>query len=99
MKNHVIKSRIRFTIFVVIMLIFVGTAFSLLAGTTPVVTGHTETKYQTVEVIDGDTLWDIADMYMPDDMDRREAVYELSQINNLEDTQLEPGQEIKVPVE
>ncbi|GAA1119165.1 LysM peptidoglycan-binding domain-containing protein [Nocardiopsis composta] len=50
----------------------------------------------TVVVQDGDTLWEIAERVRPDD-DTRRTVHEIVELNGLAGTELEPGQELRVP--
>lgn len=54
-----------------------------------------ETSY-TVSI--GETLWDIAEEYCPNDMDCREYIYEVKKLNNMETSELVAGQTITVLV-
>ena len=51
-----------------------------------------------VDVMPGDTLWSIAETYMADDMDIRQAVYELCDINGINANQFYAGMTIQVPI-
>ena len=51
-----------------------------------------------VEVKSGDTLWNIAQDYMPDDMDTRKAVFQLCSLNDISADQLYAGMTIQVPI-
>lgn len=75
-----------------IMTLFFG---SMAFGSTPTVdTDHP----QTVVVQRGDTLWNIAETVATDDVDIREVVFAMKQMNNLEDLgSLKPGTKIQVP--
>lgn len=96
--KYVLRSRLRFTIFVAFSIIIAVSALNLLLGTTATVSGDTGTTYQTINITYGDTFWSIADEFMPDDMDIREAIYELRQINGMSASdQLIVGQELLVP--
>ena len=56
-------------------------------------------SYVTVQVSDGDTLWSIAEQYMSDTNDTREAVYDIQKANNMSgNDNLTVGSTIKVPV-
>lgn len=57
-----------------------------------------ENKYIEVEVVEGDTLWDIAKSNMPKDYDIRKMVFEIKEFNNMEDAYIYPGNLIKVPI-
>ena len=48
-------------------------------------------------IVDGDTLWNLALEYMPDKYDVRQMVYEIKEINNLDNQHIYPGQIIKIP--
>ncbi|MFF5794138.1 LysM peptidoglycan-binding domain-containing protein [Paeniglutamicibacter sp. NPDC012692] len=50
----------------------------------------------SVTVIEGDTLWGLAREFAPQ-LDPREAVRQITEINNLEGSVLFPGTEIYVP--
>lgn len=97
-KKYRIKSRVRFTIFIVLMLLITATATSAVLGFSNA-NGMAEKQYVEVQVKAGDTLWSIADEYMPNDMDRRESVHIISQTNNTSASQLSPGQILNIPVE
>lgn len=43
----------------------------------------------------GDTIWDIAEQYCPDNMDVREWIYEVRKLNRAE-TLIHPGQELQI---
>lgn len=60
--------------------------------------GQTKDQYTVVEVIYGDTIWDIAKEHMSNDMDLREAVHIIMSINNISAEELQPGQTLKIPV-
>ena len=44
----------------------------------------------------GDTLWTIAGVYCPDQVDRREWVEEIRTLNDLHDSAIHPGQWLTV---
>ena len=93
-----IKSKVRFIIFITIVLLGILTVFNMTMGADQA-NGETVQKYITVEVAAGDTLWDIADEYMSDtDSDMRHAVYTLQKFNELDTANVNIGQQIKVPI-
>ena len=92
-----IKSRSKFTLSIVIMIIFVVTMSYSLLGLNNA-SSMTEQVYLTIEVQYGDTLWHIARTYMSDYGDIRKAVHQLCLINEISACQLQAGQMLRVPV-
>lgn len=90
-----VKSRVRFTAFVLIMLFAVTGIFNTMLGLNDAL-GLTKSEYIEVSVDSGDTLWTIAEQYMPSDMDIRKAVYIIKDVNDI-DNQLQPGQTVLIP--
>ncbi|MEN6412668.1 MAG: LysM domain-containing protein [Veillonellales bacterium] len=57
------------------------------------------TTYETVYVKPGDTVWQIAAKYTTDKDDIRKLIYEIRQINKLDNNaKVYPGQTLKVPI-
>lgn len=55
--------------------------------------------YETVYVEPGDTVWQIAAKYTTNKEDVRELIYEIRQINKLDNNaKVYPGQALRVPV-
>ena len=90
-----IKSRFRFTVFIAILIMLSVAGMNTILGMNDV-SGETGKEYMQIEVVAGDTLWDIADKYMESDMDPREAVYIIKETNNLNSSTLTPGQKLKI---
>ena len=97
-KKYIIKSRVRFTIFIIVVITFLATAVTTVTGFNDA-EGMTKQTYIKVRVEPGDTLWSIADQYMPQDMDRRQSVHIISQINQTSASQLYAGQVLSIPIE
>lgn len=97
-KRYRIKSRFRFTLFIVITLLLFTTVCTTILGLNDA-TGSTKQRYIQVEVQAGDTLWSLADEYMSADRDPRESVYMISKSNGISASELYPGQVIKIPVD
>lgn len=94
-KTLKVKSRVRFTAFVLIMLFAVTGLFNTMLGLNDAL-GLTKQEYIEVNINSGDTLWTIAEQYMPSDMDIRKAVHIIKNVNVI-DSQLQPGQTILIP--
>ena len=94
-KTLKVKSRVRFTAFVLIMLFAVTGLFNTMLGLNDAL-GLTKQEYIEVSINSGDTLWTIAEQYMPSDMEIRKAVHIIKNVNEI-DSQLQPGQTILIP--
>lgn len=60
--------------------------------------GFKEQEYKTITVRQGDTLWSIANDYIAKG-DTRENVYKIKHLNNLKDSSIYDGLELKIPIE
>ncbi len=92
-----INNRVRFTLFVVLVILFITTFANFALGLSTA-NSATYVEYTEVKVMSGDTLWSIADTYMDDHSDIRRSVYELCQINDINASQLQAGMTLLVPV-
>lgn len=98
------KIRIRITnkqrfVGFVSFLIVISVVFGIFAFHLPSVMGQAKDKYVVVSVSSGDTLWEIARQYNHEDKDIREFIYEIMAENNMKTAMLNPGQEIKIPLQ
>lgn len=95
-KKYRIRSHTRFTVFLVLIMIstvyFTGLAF----GNSQAVS-LTEPSYIEVVVQSGDTLWDLAAIYGPDDQDIRNTVHTISRINGITPEDIQPGDILLIP--
>ncbi len=96
-RKYRITSKLRFTLFVAAAILCVFTAFNSLIGFNTVSSSSVDQYYQ-VKVQSGDTLWQIASEYGPEDADIRQIVHEICDINEITADSLEAGQKIIVPV-
>lgn len=96
-KRYRIKSRVRFFAFVLVMMLLTVTAANTILGLNNA-EGQTKDQYATVEVLYGDTIWEIAKEHLSNDMDLRDAVHIIMSINNITVEELQPGQTLKIPV-
>jgi LysM repeat protein len=58
-----------------------------------------EIYYKNIEIKNGQTLWQIAESEFGKESNIRKNVYQIKKINNLKNSNLSPGQIIKVPIE
>ena len=58
-------------------------------------------NFETERVIvkNGDTLWNLAKKYYGTKTDLRKVIYEIKEINNMSNSDIRPGQQIKIPIE
>jgi cell division protein YceG involved in septum cleavage len=96
-KRYRVKSRIRFVSFVFVLMLLAATGINGLLGSLDA-RGETQQEFVTVTVTHGDTLWDIADQYLGNEMDIREAVHWIMTLNGISAEELQPGQTLKIPV-
>lgn len=97
MKKYRITSKIRFTVFAVIVALCIFTWISTIAGNN-IASSSSMTQYQCVEIESGDTLWSIAKEYKPDNKDVRQVVYDICEANDMSAEDLNVGQKIIIPV-
>ena len=96
-RQYRIKSKSRFIIFVALTIILSVMFTNTLLGLNDA-RSFTEQEYIVIEVMYGDTLWNIAQTYMQGYGDIRRAVHELRRINDIAAHELKAGQVLKVPV-
>ena len=96
-KTYRIANRFRFTLFIVLTIIFLSTVINFALGLNTAAS-LTVQEYMNLEIMSGDTLWAIAENYMPDHMDIRAAVHELCNINDISASELYAGMTILVPI-
>lgn len=82
-------------------LLLVGILLTLL-GISNQTYSNTEITYKEDYVIKGDTLWSIAENQIHTNphyknKDIREVMYEIKQINNIQNESLEIGQKLRIP--
>ncbi|NCB41715.1 MAG: LysM peptidoglycan-binding domain-containing protein [Clostridia bacterium] len=96
MKRYRIKSKLKFTAFLTLVIIFsvfiTGAFFGFFDASS-----MDERTYKLITIQSGDTLWDLAKEFGPDDTDCRQVIYEICKLNNLTPETLWPGQEILIP--
>lgn len=96
-KTYRIANRFRFTLFVVLAIIIVTTAFNF-AIRIQYCGQLDENRIYRCAGTQRRYLWSVAETYMPEEMDTREAVYELCKINDISAAELYAGMTIQVPI-
>lgn len=95
MKFRVIN-RFRFITFLVIVFLLLSFIFLSFLNFSSARDVKSKT-YISVEVMPGDTLWQIAKDFGPADMDVREIIYNISKLNNVTADTLKAGQILLIP--
>lgn len=101
-KKYRIKSKFRFTVFIAVLVVSAAFVSGTLLGfndASSLSEKSAEPAYITVEVCAGDTLWQLADEYGPKSADRRQVVYEICKVNDVETGTIYPGQSLLIPEE
>ena len=78
------------------MVAFTVAALALLIVAVQPTMNKIEWQEETYSVKSGDTLWEIADKYCPDIVDKREWIAEVQKLNNLHGSALRIGQKLTV---
>lgn len=92
-KRLVLKNRKRFAAFISCILII-----SIFMIFTSTVYSYKTQQFETVKVKQGDTLWGIADKY-GNNTDIRKLVYDIKIANNLSNSEIIAGTELKIPLQ
>ena len=97
MKRYHIVNRFRFTMFMVVVILTLGTITGLIFGSFNA-EGTTRHSYETITIQYGDTLWSIAEEYAPENEDIRDYIYEICDKNGIKAGEIMQGQDILIPV-
>ena len=102
MKRYRVVNRKRFMIFQIVSIIllaaiiFTGSLFIY----NRLSLGDELYEENTIKVVDGDTLWSIANRLVENSnksVDVRKVIYEIKELNNIDDSQIYPGDLIRIP--
>lgn len=96
--HYRITDPVRFFLFVLIsIMIIVFAGYSIIGASSAEASAiHT---YTQVTVQDGDTLWGLIETYNPDArIDIRDAIYDVYEINDIDESDIRPGETIFIPV-
>nr|WP_138493465.1 LysM peptidoglycan-binding domain-containing protein [Paenibacillus pinistramenti] len=88
------KSHVRMLLVIaVLVLSFTGFITAFASSSTPA----KDPAYETIVVMSGDTLWNIALTHKPDGMDTRKYVHKLIVLNHLSDSGIAAGDVLNLP--
>lgn len=97
-KKYKIVSPVRFFMFVLISVLSMTMLVYGLLGFATTEAGTSE-SYRQVEVHQNDTLWSIANKYGGKNVDPRNTVNKICDLNDISASDIKPGDTILVPVE
>lgn len=98
MKRYRIVNKQRFYLFVTLLLIMSFAVIFLFTNSKRAYSEIFKEDYKEVQILKGDTLWNIAINNMSDGYDIRYLVFKLKEFNNMETAQIYPGDTIKIPI-
>ncbi len=97
-KKYYIESKIRFTIFILtLVLIILMSVSAMFHNVYADGKGAVTNTYYAVTVESGDTLWSIALKYSDGKTDIRKFIYEITNLNNLDSAEILIGQQLLIP--
>ncbi|MDD2476646.1 MAG: LysM peptidoglycan-binding domain-containing protein [Dysgonamonadaceae bacterium] len=96
MRKYRIKSHLRFSAFLTILFIAVVIIVGITTGMDQV-KSLSKPTYENILIQSGDTLWDLAKTYGPENQDIRKTVYSICETNNITPQDIQPGQSIRIP--
>ena len=92
-KKYYISSKLRFSLFVTIMVLIAIMSISAMFNT-----AYASGKGNyAITVESGDTLWTIATKYSGESTDIRKFIYEISDLNGLDTSDIFEGQKLLIP--
>ena len=95
-RKYRITSKFRFTLFATVLIICAFTLITTILGFNNA-GGSSMDQYYAVNVSRGDTLWNIAEEYGPENQDIRKTVNEICDLNEISASDLKYGTRILVP--
>jgi nucleoid-associated protein YgaU len=96
-KKYRIKSKFRFTLFMTIAILMMISITGTVIGANNA-ESLTKPVYSEIIVQSGDTLWNLAEEFGPDNKDIREVIFEICELNDISADSIQPGQTILIPV-
>ena len=97
-KVYRIKSRSRFILFIMLLLLVMTSMVNLAMGLGDVSSLTVET-FEEVLIGSGDTLWQIASEYAGESQHIRDVTHQICKITGISADSIYPGQMIRIPVQ
>lgn len=96
--HYRVANPFRFFIFVLICITTITFAAYSLAGAADAQAADVRT-YRQVTIQEDDNLWNLVERYNPDaNINVRDAVYDIYEINDIDANDIHPGDEIFIPI-
>ena len=95
-KRYRIQNRFRFITFLTLLIVISFFAIGSMCGANQSDSLSTP-AYVEVQVQSGDTLWNIADVYGPADVEVRRVIYEICLLNDITADTIVAGQTLLIP--
>lgn len=86
-----IRNKVKFIRSIAILIFLLIALFNISIAKT-----NSEAEIIDYTINKGETLWNIAKEYTPDNKDIRQTIHEIKQLNNMTDSTIYPGQTIKI---
>ncbi|MEG0292351.1 MAG: LysM peptidoglycan-binding domain-containing protein [Anaerovoracaceae bacterium] len=98
-KRFKIKSKLKFTMFIAMMIICTVMATNTVLGFNDAKANAVNEQSYEIEISNGDTLWNIATSHKSENTDLREAIYKICKVNNIKAHDLDVGMKIIIPTD
>lgn len=95
--KYKIISKSKFTIFIITMTILFTASVLFLIDKKEAHSSYYYAEHENFQVLQGDTLWEIAREYLSPGEDIREVIYDIKKLNNMDTGYIYPGDIIKIP--
>ncbi|MDO5331629.1 MAG: LysM peptidoglycan-binding domain-containing protein [Bacillota bacterium] len=95
--KYKIVNRFRFITFLVVVFLVLSFVLLSFLNISSARSAKNQT-YVTIEVMPGDTLWQIARSFGPKGKDVREVIYQICKINSVSAETLKAGQTLLIPI-
>lgn len=97
-KRYKVINRTRFYLFIISVFVVISVVLFSLLSSNKAHSSAYNINYKEIEIVEGDTLWNIALNNLPERTDVRKMVYDITEINNLGKGHIHPGDRILVPI-
>ena len=96
-KRYKIVNKKRFYSFILITATVLTMLISLIIGNAKVHSSDYYIDYIDFQVMEGDTLWGIANDFAQPDQDIRKVIFDIKKLNHMDSGYIYPGDILKIP--